>query len=245
MSRKPDSGKIGLAQVFRRVQAEMVAHLSVNNLYEHGATQGAASEQDWKHLFELYLPTRFRTAPVFVVNGDGRRSQQIDLAIFDTDFSMQLFPRSSALYVPVESVYAVFEVKSLISSETILDAAEKAGSVRELRGKTGRPILAGMLAPTSRWRSDLFSSTLARNLEKLSELQRIDLGCALDRGSFECSGELLVSEKDEALIFFLMRLVERLDTLGPAARVDLMHYARGVRSLQQCRAAKKRKKTRL
>lgn len=69
MSRKPDSGKIDLAEVFRRVQTEMMAHLSVSNLHEHGITQGAALEQDWMQLFELCLPERCRCSPVFV---DGR-----------------------------------------------------------------------------------------------------------------------------------------------------------------------------
>ena len=239
MSRKPDSGKIDLAQVFRRVQTEMVAHLSVNNLHEHGTTQGSASEQDWKQLFDLYLPTRYRCAPAFVVNADGRRSQQIDLAIFDVFSSPLLFPRSSALYVPVESVYGAFEVKSLVSSQTILDAGAKAASVRELCRETGRPVLAGLLAPTSRWLPKLFPSTLARNLERLPEIRRIDLGCALNRASFENADRLIVSQRKDALIFFLMRLVERLDALGPAPKVDLMRYARGVRSFRGCRAAKK------
>jgi hypothetical protein len=38
MARKPDSGKIDLAEVFRRVQTEMLAHLSVFNLIEHAIT---------------------------------------------------------------------------------------------------------------------------------------------------------------------------------------------------------------
>ncbi len=176
---------------------------------------------------------------MFVVNADGVRSRQIDLAIFDTFSSPQLFPRGSALYVPVESVYATFEVKSLLSGQTLEYAGAKAASVRELR-ESGRPILAGILAPTSRWLPRLFASTLASRLEKLPELHRIDLGCALDCASFETADRLMVSEGDETLIFFLMRLVERLDALGPAPRVDLMRYARGVRSFQQCGARKKR-----
>jgi hypothetical protein len=241
MSRKPDSGKIDLAEVFRRVQTEMMAHLSVSNLLEHGPTQGATTEQDWMQLFALYLPTRYRCAPVFVVNADGRRSQQIDLAIFDTLSSPQLFSRQSGLYVPVESVYATFEVKSVLTGLTLQYAGAKAASVRELRGESRRPILAGILAPTSRFMPRLFSSTLAKRLEKLPELHRIDLGCVLDRASFESSDRLMVSRRKEALIFFLMRLVERLDALGPAPRVDLMHYAREVGSFKQCRTSKKRK----
>ena len=81
----------------------MLAHLSVSSLFQHGSTHGTASEQDWIRLFDLYLPSRYRSASAFVVNSNGPRSRQIDLAIFDSFYSLQIFPRQSALYIPVES----------------------------------------------------------------------------------------------------------------------------------------------
>ncbi len=176
MSRNPDSGRINLAEVFRRVQTEMLAHLAVGSLFEHGSTQGSASEQDWIHLFNLYLPKRFRTAPVFVVNSNGHRSRQIDLAIFDNLESPLLFPRESALYIPVESVYATFEVKSTLTAPSLRDAGMKAASVRSLRTDLTRPILAGILAPSSLWLPRFFKSTLSRNLAKLKPSHEIDWG---------------------------------------------------------------------
>jgi hypothetical protein len=210
----------------------MLAHLDVGSLFEHGSTQGAASEQDWIHLLDLYLPKRYRTAPVFVVNAEGRRSRQIDLAIFDNLSSPLLFPRQSALYVPVESVYATFEVKSTLTAPSLRDAGVKAASVRKLRPDKTRPILAGVLAPTSQWLPRFFASTLSRNLAKLTPTRKIDFGCALDRASFESTDRLVLSQPDESLIFFLLRLLDRLDELGPAPRVDLMRYARSIKSFQ-------------
>lgn len=232
MSRNPDTRKIDLANVFLRVQKEMLSHLSVSNLLEHSATHGAESEQEWIRLFDLYLPTRFRSAPCFVINSDGRRSRQIDLAIFDTFSSPQLFARHTALYIPIESVYATFEIKSNLNVETLSDAGKKAASVRQLRSDPSRPILAGVLAPTSVWVPRFFSAKLARNLDQLPHLHNIDLGCALQRGSFEFSDHLTVSPPHEALIFFLLRLADRLDALGPPPRLDLMRYARGIRSFE-------------
>jgi hypothetical protein len=230
MSRLADSGKLDLAEVFRRVQAEMTAHLAVSGLFEHAITHGSASEQDWIKLFELFLPKRFTTAPVFVVNSDGSRSRQIDLAVFDNHSSPLMFPHQSGLHVPVESVFAAFEVKSILTSISLRDAGVKAASVRELRSNKARPILAGVLCTTTKWPLTEDSSVLRHFLKALPAHHGIDLGCVLDHASFEFQRRLIVSEPDEALIFFLLRLVHRLDKLGPAPRVDVMRYARGVKS---------------
>lgn len=228
MSRQADSGKIDLAEVFRRVQTEMVSQLSASNLIEHAITQGAASEQDWLRLLDLYLPKRYRAAPAFVVNSDGCRSRQIDIAIFDNFSSPLLFPHHSALHIPVEGVYAVLEVKSILTAPSLKDAGEKVASVRALRTGKPRQILGVVLAATAQWSKDIFSPTLAGNLRLMTPSHKLDLGCALDSASFEYDGDVTLSEAGDALIFFLLRLMNRLDALGPAPRVDLMRYAHGV-----------------
>jgi hypothetical protein len=83
MARSPDSGKIDLAEVFRHVQKEMLAQLAVGRLFEHASASGTASEHHWIELFDRYLPKSYRAAPAFVINAAGRRSRQIDLAVFD------------------------------------------------------------------------------------------------------------------------------------------------------------------
>lgn len=67
----------------------------------------------------------------------------------------------------------------------------------------------------------------------MAEGRRIDLGCALEEASFEYAGSLTVSDPDDALIFFVLRLVERLNALGPAPATDLMRYVRGLGSFQR------------
>src|SRR6185437_10945142 len=111
---------------------EMLAQLRVGGLFEHASSMGAATEHQWLDLLRKYLPRRYRCAPAFVIDSAGRRSRQIDVAIFDNLYSPPLFPHDSGQHVPAESVYAVFEVKPTISKQWIRDAAEKAASVRSL-----------------------------------------------------------------------------------------------------------------
>lgn len=243
MPRPPDSGRLDLAEVFQRVQSEMLAQLAVGRLFEHGSAAGAATEQHWIELFNRYLPHRYRSAPAFVIDSNGCRSRQIDIAIFDNLYSPPLFPHTSGIHIPAESVYAVFEVKPTFSRQWIRDAAEKAESVRSLRrtsvaviyGGTKhspirpRPILAGLLATSSVWNPETFGENLHEALVGVP----LDLGCSLQHGSFERRGRSIkISTADESLIFFVLRLLERLRALGTAPAADLMQYGRALQSFK-------------
>lgn len=255
--RQRDSGQLDLAEVFLRVQRQMIADMAVGGVFEHASSAGAATEQHWLELFRRYLPKRYRSAPAFVIDSDGRRSRQIDIAIFDNLYSPPLFPHDSGLHVPAESVYAVFEVKPTISRQWLRDASEKAASVRELRRTSApiiasgalrlapirpQPILAGLLATSSVWSAETFAANVRPALAALSSsaradpLSRIDLGCSLQHGAFEQiripSPYVHISEPDESLIFFMLRLLDRLRALGTAPAADLMQYGRGLRSFR-------------
>jgi hypothetical protein len=182
MPRRPDSAHIDLAEVFRRVQHEMLAQLSVGRLFEHGSSQGAATERHWRELLERYLPQRYRAAPAFVIDRYGRRSRQIDLAIFDNLSSPQLFPHFSGAHIPAESVYAIFEIKPTFSKQWLRDAGEKAASVRSLSGASPK-LLSGLLATGSVWNTATFPAGLTRALSSLPHANRIDIGCSLQQGA--------------------------------------------------------------
>ena len=243
MPRRPDSAHIDLAEVFHRVQQQMLADLAVGGLFEHASSAGAATEHHWISLFKRYLPRRYRAAPVFVIDADGHRSRQIDIAIFDNLYSPPLFPHDAGLHVPAESVYAVFEVKPTFSRQWLRDAAEKAASVRALRRTSvpvivsGRrrpatppgPILAGLLATGSVWTARTFAANLRRALQP----NHLDLGGCLEFGAFECPRTFRVSSPEESLVFFIIRLLERLRAMGTAPAVDWMQYARSLRSFRK------------
>jgi hypothetical protein len=244
MPRSPDSGQLDLAEVFYSVQEEMLAQLAVGGFFEHPSAAGAATERLWLDLLARYLPKRYTAAPAFVIDSEGRRSRQIDIAIFDNLYSPLLFPHKSGLHIPAESIYAVFEVKPTFSRQWIRDAGEKAASVRALRRTSVRvmsgnklrppirpsPILAGLLATTSVWTPGTFSTNLRAAL--LSTPNRLDLGCCLEQGSFEQTKTIRVSTPEESLIFFILRLLERLRAQGTAPAADLMKYGRHLESFK-------------
>jgi len=234
MSRFPDPGRLDLVEVFYTVQEELLAQLNVGGLFDHPTAAGTATERHWLDLFERYLPKSYRAASAFVIDSEGRRSRQIDIAIFDNLYSPVLFPHASGIHIPAESVYAVFEVKPTFSRQWINDAAQKAASVRTLLRTSDsirpRPILAGLLAATSVWKSGTFSANLRSALIEPRSTHRLDLGCAIQHGSFEQTKTITVSTPEESLIFFIFRLLERLRAQGAAPATDLMKYGKDLES---------------
>ena len=223
--------------MFLHIQNEMLTSLSVRKLLEHPTVCGAATEHHWIDLFNRYLPARYSASSAFIVDADGNRSRQIDIAIYDRTYSPLLFSHPNGLHIPAESVYAVFEVKQLLNQKLMNDAAGKAESVRRLR-RTSAPfpgakrppkpprILAGILALNSCW-NHRFTRRLPQMLSRLTGDRTLDLGCALELGAFELNSDKIeLSTPQESLIFLMLRLIERLRAQGTAPAADLSAYAR-------------------
>lgn len=246
MPRTPDTCRIDLAEIFLHVQRQMLAHLAVGELLEHAGASGAATEHHWIDLFNRYLPQRYHASSAFIVDSAGHRSRQIDIAIYDRFYSPLFFPHETGLHIPAESVFAVFEVKQTLTRQLIRDAGIKAASVRRLRRtsatvpfaggryppKQPHPILAGVLGLNSVWRGT-FEQRLSAVLRSLAPAERLDLGCVLSLGAFEHTQSLRFSTAEESLIFFVIRLLERLRGIGNAPAVDLMAYGRGLASFRK------------
>ena len=94
------------------------------------------------------------------------------------------------------------------------------------------PILTGILASSSVWTPQNFDLDLRSCLTDLPAADRLDLGCALEHGSFEQTKKITISIPEESLIFFILRLLERLRSQGTAPAADLMKYGRHLESFK-------------
>ncbi|HEX3126726.1 MAG TPA: DUF6602 domain-containing protein [Thermoanaerobaculia bacterium] len=232
---------------FLLLQEKLASCLKLDRTIHHEGEKGMASEAGWREMLADYLPRRYSVAKAFVIDSRGEQSQQLDLVLHDRQFSPFLFNQNDALYIPAESVYAVFEVKQGLDRSTLRDAGEKAASVRKLHRTSAPipwaggeakprppiPILAGLLCFGSRW-SPPFGDPLRAALADLPELERLDLVCALTHGSFEAkypgggAPEFDLSAPDTALIFFFLRLLERLQAVATVPAMEIREYARAL-----------------
>jgi hypothetical protein len=251
--RHPGKRDINLRSIFLGLQEQMVAKLSTSRRnIAHPGTKGDATELGWREMLNAYLPKRYQVDKAFVLDADGRLSEQIDIVIFDRQYSPFLFNQHGAIYIPAESVYAAIEVKQDLNKKELEYAGFKAASVRRLR-RTSAPIphaggvypakkhfdiIAGLVTLGSTWRRAL-SSKFDSAVAELPKNKRIDLGCALHFGAFEVIYEhgakvkIEKSGREDALIFFFLRLLSRLQTMGTAPALDIDEYAK---SLNACLA---------
>jgi hypothetical protein len=82
---------------------------TVRKTFAHPGTKGDASEKVWLQLLQNYLPHRYEAASAHVVDSLGVFSDQIDVVIFDRQYSPFIFKYEGQTIIPAESVYAVFE----------------------------------------------------------------------------------------------------------------------------------------
>lgn len=210
---------------------------------------GDATEAGWKAMLCNFLPGRYGVVSGKVVDSKGHQSEQIDVIVHDTFYSPLMFTIGADRFVPVESVYAVFEIKQTLNKGHLDAAAQKAESVRRLYRTSAEipnhfdigvskdlsrfPILAGLLTSESEWAVP-FDDILRAHLELQSPDQAVDLGCALGAGAFDAGRERLVTDRSltdlatsiptRALSFFAIRLLHRLQQLGTVGAIDYEAY---------------------
>lgn len=243
-----EKNTVDLNLIFNGIQEQMRASLNmVRSEISHPGAKGSVSEENWRQLLVDYLPTRYNAEKAFVIDSDGNISQEIDLVIFDRQFTPLLFKANGATYIPVESVYMVLEVKQEISKMNIEYAGEKAESVR-LLNRTSAPFVdggiqkparqlfeipAGILALDSNW-SPPFGNSFMKVIQSLEKNFRINFGCVLNHGTFHFAyskdsiKESTISKSENSLISFLFHLLQMLQQLGTVPAIKYNAYLKNI-----------------
>ncbi|MGO9229298.1 MAG: DUF6602 domain-containing protein [Bryobacteraceae bacterium] len=209
--------------------------------FAHPVVKGDASEEVWLKLLQTYLPQRYRVARAHVVDSTGKFSEQIDVLIFDRQYSPFIFEFEGQTIVPAESVYAAFEAKQVITAALVKYAQNKLASVRRLY-RTSLPIphaggvypakppghiLGGLLALESDWSPSLGPSLLNALADCESD-ERLDLGCVAAHGTFGCDGHgtYSVAPEGKPATAFLFELIARLQSTATVPMIDIRAYAK-------------------
>lgn len=241
---EPQSGnRFDLHAAFRAKQHALEAALKVPyGFTDHGTTIGSALEVNWVGMLQEFLPRRYGISKGFVIDSRGAQSEQIDALVFDQQYSPLFFEApDGTLIVPAEAVYAAFEVKPEINKEQAKYAGNKVASVRRLhrtsvetrhaggyyepRDPADFPIIGGLLASRSSWKS-MQGPAARRALLSFCDEHRIEIGCVLDSISFDLASDDSIdfSPSEAQLVFFAMRLFRRLQRLGTVLTIDISAY---------------------
>ena len=205
-------------------------------------TKGDASENVWLGIFNTYLPKRYKAAKAHVVDSQGEFSDQIDVVVYDAQYSPPIFLYEGQVIIPAESVYAVFEAKQTLNAENVKYARQKVASVRQLcrtslpiphaggtyPKKQLVPMCGGLLTLDSDWKPPLGEPLLAK-LGNGQGCDRLDLGCVAAHGYFKLDEKRKkydVYKGGKPATAFLLTLISQLQYSGTVPMIDMQAYAR-------------------
>jgi hypothetical protein len=232
-----------LSQLLASLHEDIQQRLAiVRKSFNHPGTKGDASEGVWIDLLENYLPKRYQAATAHVVDSLGNFSQQIDVVVFDRQYSPFIFKYEGQTIIPAESIYGAFEAKQSANAQLVSYAQEKVASVRQLHrtslpiphaggtypAKPLIPILGGLLTFESNW-SPALGTAFEEALQKDTGDGRLDIGCVAAHGHFffdrPSSRYQMVNEGKPATAF-LFKLIAQLQFSGTVPMIDVEAYGK-------------------
>ena len=214
---------------------------TVRKSFGHPGTKGDASEKLWLELLQTYLPQRYQAATAHVVDSLGTFSEQIDVVVFDRQYSPFIFNYEGQTIIPAESVYAVFEAKQTVDAGQVGYARKKVASVRRLHrtslpipyakgtypAKPLIPIYGGLLTFESDW-SPALGDPLRDALGSGGGDDRLDMGCVAAHGYFNVDregGRYEIHNGGKSATTFLFKLISELQFSGTVPMIDVQAYA--------------------
>lgn len=174
----------------------------VNQLYfrcSQSTTIGGFREEIWRGMFEQIVPKKFVIEQsVFIIDSEGRVSNEVDLAIFDETYTPYIFRYGKLKFLPIEAVAVVIECKS-----TSLDPTSLKNWVESIIAlKTARESYIRMYDRVAAGgNGEKSTQTATRPLRIL---------CCLNE---KCVNEELDSSKKEMMFDFVIRAQEEGQTL--------------------------------
>jgi hypothetical protein len=176
-----------------------------------------------------------------VVDSLGAFSDQIDVVIFDRQYTPFIFTYQGMCVIPAESVYAVFEAKQSLTRANLEYAQKKVASVRQLHrtslpipyangtypAKVPARIIGGFVCLSSDYNPS-FGAAAEDQLAADKENGQIDVGCIANAGTFSLNQEAGYYDfkpGEKAATEFLFELIARLQALATVPMIDVRAYA--------------------
>lgn len=110
----------------------------------HGNLTGNFRERMWLDFFRLIVPQKYSLAQgVIVIDSHGNESKEVDIAVFDEQYTPYVFQYDSLKFIPIEAVLIVISCKSkewnkeelIVWSESFNDlCSSMAGVTRTIKG---------------------------------------------------------------------------------------------------------------
>lgn len=103
----------------------------------HPGEFGSYRERITKQLLSYFLPSRYVLSDGFLVNSSGEVSTQCDIIVYDSEETPKIQNEQMQCFYPIETTYAVGEVKSILSYSEFVKALRKLLTAKKMRKNPG------------------------------------------------------------------------------------------------------------
>jgi len=101
-------GKSFLRSAFAAEQEVLSGQLKLSfDSISHSGVMGDVNEKYFIEVLRKYLPKRYAVDSAIVIDSNGATSDQIDIVIYDPQYTPTLLDQHDHRYIPAESVYVV------------------------------------------------------------------------------------------------------------------------------------------
>ena len=97
---------------YLKMERELATQLNYD-VTNHQLTAGSYREEIWVNFFRRIVPKKFNIArSVFIIDSNQNVSNEVDIAIYDEQYTPYIFNYGLIKFIPVEAVAAVIQCKS-------------------------------------------------------------------------------------------------------------------------------------
>jgi hypothetical protein len=238
---KANQGKpqVKITDIFQGIADRMLSDFEkVSAQIPHAGERGAQREEALRKFLARYLPKKYAVGKGHVINTSNETSRECDIVIYDAFNCPLLLAEEDYQIFPVEAVFAVIEVKSVLNSKTLAECVENIRAVKTLC--PSKCIVGSVFAYHSSYRSKPSVERTAESLQPLNSRvppgERIDLLVVLDDGvitsepgfgsTSELNMHIFIELTTTILLFFLYRLLQLMEH-SPSSMPELVLYATG------------------
>lgn len=120
-----------LNELFSSWERKLASQSEEAGIVQHAGDRGENREAILKSFLEDHLPTRYGVVKGEVITKAGKHSPSMDLLIYDK-VNCPLLHVGDTKVLPIEGVYGAIEVKSRLTKDEFLDAANRIKTFKEL-----------------------------------------------------------------------------------------------------------------
>lgn len=167
-------------QLFELSRDLLNVHLRAGALFRSPTDIGEIRAESIRNFLESLLPATYSVGVGEVIDSHGGHTHEQDVVVYDNaSCSVFAWPNSPLHLFPIESVYAVIEVKSILANPN--EAIEQATRVRELKSQdaTAYPFTAVLAKKTN-----LPSQTIFDAISKKEPEKRVDFLLIIDTNEY-------------------------------------------------------------